>query len=523
VIFDRFRRRAAARPAAPTHDLPLLTRARARPQADALLAPEGTITFGGLLSSSAGVARALLGDREDLREARVAVLVPPGSSWMAAMLGVWRAGGMAMPLPIAAPEAELARTLEDAAPEVVIADPELVDRIAGAAAALGVPVRATDDVLPPPTAYDPAGEAGLPEVRPERAALMLYTSGTTGRPKGVVHTHASLDAQVRMLLEAWRWSERDHALLVLPLHHIHGIVNVLLCALAAGARCSILARFDPVETWKRLAHDKLTVFMAVPTIYTKLLAEYALTGEAVRERWRIGAAGLRLCVSGSAALPVGVLEGWEKITGQRLLERYGMTEIGMALSNPLLGARVAGHVGAPLPSVAVRVVEDDGTVVPAGTPGELQVRGPALFREYWRRPEETAAAFTDDGWFHTGDEVIETPRGFRILGRQSVDILKSGGEKLSAIEIEEMLRTHPGVADCAVVGIPDAEWGERVCAVVIPARGHTLEPTELRAWAAERLAPWKVPREVRVLDALPTNALGKVVKPDVRRLFAGSQ
>jgi malonyl-CoA/methylmalonyl-CoA synthetase len=233
---------------------------------------------------------------------------------------------------------------------------------------------------------------------------------------------------------------------VLPLHHVHGIVNVMLCALAAGARCSILARFDPVETWKRLAHDKLTVFMAVPTIYTKLLAEYARTGEAVRDRWRIGAAGLRLCVSGSAALPVSVLESWEKITGQRLLERYGMTEIGMALSNPLLGARVAGHVGTPLPGVEVRVVGEGGAVVAPGAPGELQVRGPALFHEYWRRPDETAAAFTADGWFRTGDEVVETPRGFRILGRQSVDILKSGGEKLSALEID---RTRSGASACA--------------------------------------------------------------------------
>jgi malonyl-CoA/methylmalonyl-CoA synthetase len=336
-----------------------------------------------------------------------------------------------------------------------------------------------------------------------------------------VHTHASLKAQVDMLIQAWRWSERDHALLVLPLHHVHGIVNVALCALAAGARCSILARFDAVETWKRLAHDKLTVFMAVPTIYTKLIAEYDRTGEAVRDRWRIGAAGLRLCVSGSAALPVSVLERWEAITRQRLLERYGMTEIGMALSNPLLGARAPGHVGMPLPTVDVRVVAD-GAAAPSGASGELQVRGPALFREYWRRPEETAAAFTPDGWFRTGDEVVETPRGYRILGRQSVDILKSGGEKISAIEIEEMLRSHPDVADCAVVGVPDAEWGERVCAAVIAARGRTLEPRALRAWAAERLSPWKVPREIRVVESLPANALGKVVKPDVRRWFEAS-
>ncbi|MSR36262.1 MAG: long-chain fatty acid--CoA ligase [Gemmatimonadetes bacterium] len=518
MVFGRFRRRKAAS-APPPPDLPLLARARAGPDADAQIAPEGTFTFGALLTSSAGVARALLAGRADLTEARVAILVPSGFSWTAAVVGVWRAGGMAVPLPVAAPEAELERTLVDAAPEVVIVDPELVDRVAAAAARLGIPVRATDDVLPPPAAYDPAGERGLPVVPADRGALMLYTSGTTGRPKGVVHTHASLTAQVEMLTQAWRWSERDHVLLLLPLHHVHGIVNVVLCALAAGARCSILPHFDAVETWKRLAHDRLTVLMAVPTIYTKLIAEYDRTAEAVRDRWRVGAAELRLCVSGSAALPVSVHERWQAITGQRLLERYGMTEIGMALSNPLLGARVPGHVGAPLPSVETRVVADGGTLAPSGTQGELQVRGPALFREYWRRPDETTAAFTDDCWFRTGDEVVETERGFRILGRQSVDILKSGGEKISAIEIEEMLRAHPDLADCAVVGIPDAEWGERVCAAVVAAPGRALDPAALRAWAAERLSPWKVPREIRVVDALPVNALGKVVKPELRRVF----
>ena len=500
----------------------LLARARAHPEAEALLASEGSYAYGDLLTSSAGVAAALLAGRRDLDEARVAVLVPAGFSWVATVVGVWRAGGMAVPLPIAASETELARALEDSLPDAVVADPELIDRIAPAAAALGISVRATDAVLPPARAYDPSLEGPLPTIPPERGALMLYTSGTTGRPKGVVHTHASLAAQVAMLHAAWRWSARDHALLLLPLHHVHGIVNVLLCALAAGARCTILPRFDAVETWKRLAGDGVTVLMAVPTIYVKLLAEYERTGATARERWRVGAAALRLTVSGSAALPVGVHERWAEVTGQRLLERYGMTEIGMALSNPLVGARVAGHVGTPLPGVAARVIADDGRAAAAGTPGELQVRGPALFREYWRRPEETAAAFTADGWFRTGDEVMETPRGFRILGRQSVDILKSGGEKVSALEIEETLRDHPDVADCAVVGVPDPEWGERVCAAVVAASGRSPDPATLRVWAAKRLSPWKIPREVRLVDALPTNALGKVVKSEVQRLFMKS-
>ena len=499
-------------------DLPLLERARSRPDAEALLAPEGTYLYGDLLTSSAAVAAALLAGREDLEEARIAVLVPPGFTWVTTILGIWRAGGMAVPLPVAAPDIELAGVLGDAAPKAVVVDPALIGRIAPAAA-LGIAVRATTDLVRPVGAYEPGAEGPLPIVPPERGALMLYTSGTTGRPKGVVHTHATISAQIGALMEAWQWSAEDHALLVLPLHHVHGIVNVVLCAIGAGARCSILARFDAAEVWKRLAADGLTVFMAVPTIYTKLLEEYDATDNASRERLRQGAVELRLFVSGSAALPVGVLERWEEITSHRLLERYGMTEIGMALSNPLIGTRVPGHVGAPLPLVAVRVIGEDGTQSTSGVPGELQVRGPTLFREYWRRPEETAAAFTADGWFRTGDEVVETPLGFRVLGRRSVDILKTGGEKVSALEIEEVLRRHPGVSDCAVVGVPDPVWGDRVCAAVVGARGRVPDPAALRDWVRERLSPWKVPRDVRLVDALPANALGKVMKPDLRRLF----
>jgi malonyl-CoA/methylmalonyl-CoA synthetase len=295
---------------------------------------------------------------------------------------------------------------------------------------------------------------------------------------------------------------------------------VILCALGAGARCTIHLKFDAARTWESFRDDGLTLFMAVPTIYTKLLGEYAAADQATRRGWQSAARALRLFVSGSAALPVSVMEEWERLTGHRLLERYGMTEIGMALSNPLVGDRVPGHVGLPLPRVDVRVTDDDGAPLPAGNPGELQVRGPTVFREYWRRPEETASSFTADGWFRTGDETVETPSGFRILGRRSVDILKSGGEKLSALEIEELFRTHPEVADIAVVGVPDAHWGERVCAAILARPDATPDPAALRKWAAERLSPWKVPRELRVVEELPRNALGKVVKPEVRRLFS---
>jgi malonyl-CoA/methylmalonyl-CoA synthetase len=264
----------------------------------------------------------------------------------------------------------------------------------------------------------------------------------------------------------------------------------------------------------------LTLFMAVPTIYHRLLSAWDAAPAERQRRWSEGARRLRLMVSGSAALPRQTLDRWREITGHTLLERYGMTEIGMALSQPLHGARVPGYVGSPLPDVSVRIVDDGGVAVAPGTPGELEVSGPGVFTEYWRRPEETAAAFRE-GWFRTGDVAVQEDGDYRLLGRTSVDIIKTGGFKVSALEIEEVLRDHPAIAECAVVGVDDAEWGQRVAVGVELADGHTLAADELTAWAAERLAPYKVPRALIVVARLPRNAMGKVTKREVAALFPG--
>ena len=223
-------------------------------------------------------------------------------------------------------------------------------------------------------------------------------------------------------------------------------------------------------------------------------------------------------VSGSAALPAATLDRWQEITGHVLLERYGMTEFGMALSNAL-EQRVPGHVGWPLPGVDVRLIGDGGDPRPRGASGQILVRSPGLFREYWRRPEATDAAFLD-GWFATGDIAVEDDAGFRILGRESVDIIKTGGEKVSALEIEEVLRTHPAVGDCAVVGLADEEWGERVAAAVVLVPGARLGLQELRSWAKQQLAPYKVPTRLKVTTDLPRNALGKVTKTELVESWA---
>ena len=223
-------------------------------------------------------------------------------------------------------------------------------------------------------------------------------------------------------------------------------------------------------------------------------------------------------VSGSAALPVQTLEEWEDISGHRLLERYGMTEIGMALSNPLHGERRPGYVGTPLPGVDLRLVDEDNQPATPGSPGEIQVQGPCVFTEYWGKPEATAAEFVD-GWFKTGDIAVLEDGAYRILGRNSVDIIKTGGFKVSALEVEDVLREHPDIAECAVVAMEDLEWGERVCAALVLARDGALTLEQLRDWSRERLAPYKMPSRMIEVGELPRNAMGKVVKPDLTKLF----
>src|SRR3989475_574774 len=492
--------------------LPLVARAEAHDDRTAIVAPEGTFTYRDLLDASARVAACLLDGRLDLGEARIAFLAPAGWHYVASQWGIWRAGGTAVPLATSHPPAELEYVIRDAEADIVLAHPDHAELLRTLDAVKRARFLGTQQALDGTTPHSP-----LPEVGEGRRAMMVYTSGTTGRPKGVVTTHANLRAQVTSLITAWEWTADDAILLVLPLHHVHGIVNVLTCALWAGARCEMLPKFDAARVWSRLADGDLTLFMAVPTIYNKLITAWEQAPAERQRAWSTGVAPLRLMVSGSAALPVQTLERWKTISGHTLLERYGMTEIGMALSNPVHGARRPGFVGAPLPEVEVRLVDEQGRTVTAGAPGEVEVRGASVFLEYWRRPDATAAAFRD-GWFRTGDVAVIENGAYRILGRRSVDIIKTGGYKVSALEIEEVLRTHPTVLECAVVGVDDPEWGERVCVAVEP-RGAELTLAELQAWAKEHLAPYKLPRALRCVAALPRNAMGKVTKPDVARLF----
>jgi malonyl-CoA/methylmalonyl-CoA synthetase len=462
--------------------------------------------------ASRRVAGALLGDNQDLNQTRVAFLVSPGFAYAAVQRGIWRAGGVAVPLAVSHPPAELEYVICDAAASVVVADGAFRDLAAPLARAARARFLAAERAL------EAAPADGLPHLGSSRRAMIIYTSGTTGRPKGVVSTHEIIGSQIASLVNAWGWTPADHLLLVLPLHHVHGIVNGLGCALAVRAVCEIPPRFEAEEVWGRLASGDVTVFTAVPTIYHRLIAAWDAAPPDLQRQWSAGVRRLRLMMSGSAALPVQTLERWRSISGHTLLERYGMTEIGMALSNPLVGERRPGSVGAPLPGVEVRLVDEVGAEVADGTPGELEVRGPTVFLEYWERPGETQAAFRER-WFRTGDVAVRESGSYRLLGRTSVDIIKTGGFKVSALEIEEVLRTHPAIQECAVVGVSDAEWGERVSAAVELRPGAGLSLGELQNWAKERLAPYKIPRALKPVGALPRNAMGKVTKPEVARLF----
>ena len=259
--------------------------------------------------------------------------------------------------------------------------------------------------------------------------------------------------------------------------------------------------------------------MAVPTIYVKLIQALDGLPRDARQPIVDGFAGMRLMISGSAALPASVHEMWSTLTGQKLLERYGMTEIGMGLSNPYDGERRPGAVGHPLPGVEIRLKAESGEMVTEGEqPGEIQVRGPGVFNEYWNRPEITASSF-EDGWFRTGDIAVLRDGYYHIMGRQSVDIIKSGGYKLSALEIEAALMDHPDIRECAVVGVPDETWGEAVAAAVVLETGKTLDIAALRNWCRDRLSHYRIPQQLLVVGQLPRNAMGKVTKPAVTKMF----
>ncbi|MFE1878847.1 acyl-CoA synthetase [Streptomyces diastatochromogenes] len=454
---------------------------------------ERSLTYGAL-AGAAGALAARIGEA-----GRVAVWATPELETAVAVTGALLAGVAAVPLNPKSGEKELAHIVSDSAPDLILAAPGTeLPSVLGDLDRLDVDASATGTT---------------PEDQPSDTtpALIVYTSGTTGPPKGAVIPRRALATTLDALADAWQWTQDDVLVHGLPLFHVHGLVLGILGPLRRGGSVRHLGRFS-TEGVARELNDGATMLFGVPTMYHRI-AE-ALPGDPELAK---ALAGARLLVSGSAALPVHDHERIAAATGRRVIERYGMTETLMNTSVRADGEARAGTVGVPLPGVELRLVEEDGTEVAAydgETVGEIQVRGPNLFTEYLNRPDATAAAFTADGWFRTGDMAVRESDGYvRIVGRKATDLIKSGGYKIGAGEIENALLEHPGVREAAVTGEPDADLGERIVAWIVPADPQSPPAAEeLADHVARRLAPHKRPRVVRYLEALPRNDMGKIMK-----------
>jgi malonyl-CoA/methylmalonyl-CoA synthetase len=467
-------------------------------------AEEGAARYAALLAGS-GLAP---GDR-------VAVQVEKSAEALLLYLGCLRAGLAYLPLNSAYQEGEIAYFLENAQPGAVVAQPRSLPWLDPLAARQGVRHVFALDEHGKGSLADAARAAPARFATVERSgddlAAILYTSGTTGRSKGAMITHRNLASNARVLHRAWGFRPGDVLVHMLPLFHVHGLFVACHCMLMNGGPMRFHAKFDAARALADFRAS--TVFMGVPTFYTRLLAEPGLTREAC--------ASMRLFVSGSAPLLAETHVEFENRTGQRILERYGMTETGMLTSNPLDGDRRAGSVGTPLPGTEVRVVDEDARACPPGENGHVQVRGPSVFPGYWRMPEKNAEEFTADGWFRTGDMGSLSADGYLTIAGRSKDLIITGGYNVYPKEIELALDELPGIRESAVVGVPHPDFGEAVTAVVVASAGSRVDEADIIAALRKRLANFKVPKRVHVVEDLPRNAMGKVQKNVLRDRYKG--
>ncbi|GIY46100.1 malonate--CoA ligase ACSF3, mitochondrial [Caerostris darwini] len=475
---------------------------------------------------------------------RISFLCSNDATYVSVLLACWITGNTAVPLCTKHPESLLEYYVTDSQSKLLISNETFLGPIKNIASKSNLPSFVVNhDILSIPSLTN---EPKLLDSEffswksnyEDRKALIIYTSGTTGPPKGVVLNHGTLHSQVTAVIKMWEISATDAILHSLPLHHIHGIMNALLCPLKIGGTVVMQQKFDAVEAWKHfLAMDskpRVNLFFAVPTMYAKLVQEFEKVGKNENDAREQCLKSMRLMCSGSASLPVPVFYRMEEITGHRLVERFGMSEIGMALSTSLNGPREAGTVGVPLPDVQVKIRKiNDGssnqiTDLIVGNhheikvlsenenSGELLVKGPNVFKEYWNKEKATRETFTDDGWFLTGDTACFEKGAFKILGRTSVDIIKSGGYKISALEVESCLLRHPDIIECTVFGVPDDVWGERVAAVLMYKKGKEKSDSELKAWCKQYIAPYAVPTIIKNVNEIPRNVMGKVNKKELK-------
>ena len=480
-----------------------------------ILAPQ-RLTFAALHSQAQRWAAAFV--RMGVQKGdRVALYLCNRPEFVIAYLAALEAGAVMVPINLRYRRRELGHILSDAEPTLLVteeAQSPIVDELSAADLGAGTKVVSVDqadgwldDALSGGATASAQPSSRL--ARGEEPALLMYTSGTTGASKGAVLSHHNVLATVTGLLCAWAWEPDDVLLLPLPLFHTHGLVVGLHCALAMGATIRLRTGFDASETIDVLSGGGATLFFAVPTIYTRLV-EILAQMDTVPDF-----GSMRLFCSGSAPLAAEIHNEFERLTDKRILERYGMTETGMNFSNPYAGPRIAGTVGMPLPGVFSRVVDAEGRDLPAGEEGELLLRGSNVFDEYWRAAEKTSASFVQDElgnrWFLTGDLArVEPETGYMTLLGRRHELIISGGLNIYPREVEEMLTTFPGIEEAAVVGEPDAVWGEAPVAYLVCS--CAIDEAELERYCRSQLASFKRPRRLRFVEALPRNAMGKVQK-----------
>jgi malonyl-CoA/methylmalonyl-CoA synthetase len=452
---------------------------------------------------------------------RVAVQVDKSVEALVLYLATLRAGHVFLPLNTAYQGAEMAYFIGDAEPAVVVCSGSNFDWIAPIAQQAGTPHVYTLNADRTGTLLDAAAtqpETHTPVARAADAlAVVLYTSGTTGRSKGAMLTHGNVLSNARTLKSYWGWVPGDVLVHALPIFHVHGLFVAIHGALLNGSKMLWMAKFDPQQAVARL--PQATVFMGVPTLYVRMLAEPGLTREACRH--------MRLFVAGSAPLLLDTFQAWQARTGHTILERYGMSETAMLTSNPYApdprygGAseRRGGTVGFPLPGVDLRVCDDHNQPVPTGEIGGIQVKGPGIFKGYWRMPEKTAAEFTPDGYFKTGDVGRVDAQGYVTIVGRSKDLIISGGYNVYPAEIEGYINDMPGVDESAVVGVPHPDFGEVGVAVVTAQAGATLDPAAIVSALKAQLANFKIPKRCVVVDELPRNTMGKVQKALLRERY----
>jgi malonyl-CoA/methylmalonyl-CoA synthetase len=492
----------------------LIRTAVADPKKPLLETPEGRKwSYGDLFAETARIAHALKGYGVKVGD-RVAVQVEKSPDAIALYLACLRVGAIFLPLNTAYTLAELEYFLGDAEPHLFVVRPEIEAKAKELAEKVGVPNVATlgqaaDGSLLEAAKGQPTEFEDVPRKRDDLAAI-LYTSGTTGRSKGAMLSHDNLYSNSRMLVDYWRFTERDVLIHALPIYHTHGLFVATNVTLLAGGQMLFLPKFDPDLIVKVM--PRATAMMGVPTFYTRLLQHPGLTKEAT--------AHMRLFISGSAPLLADTHKEWSARTGHAILERYGMTETNMNTSNPYDGDRVPGTVGFPLPGVELRIADPEtGKILGTDEIGMIEVKGRNVFQGYWRMPEKTKAEFRADGFFITGDLGKIDSRGYvHIVGRGK-DLIITGGFNVYPKEVESEIDALPGVVESAVIGVPHKDFGEGVTAVVVPEKGAKLDEAEILKTLETRLAKFKLPKRVLFLDDLPRNTMGKVQKNLLRDQF----